>query len=471
MLSREKVNAQMAVTEAKIRKLEDELVTERRTLGHLRLLFIFGKLPTELMVEIFMLAISSTPAWPRVLKHILSLSQVCALWREIVVGSPKIWAQSVVEVCLDYKQRSVSSKDYLETIFHRSAPHSISVSFICGNKDAPTVHPKINTDAIARAISNSAPRWKSLTVGGNYPGWATVDAPLLNLQTLKITAGSLPPTLPSCPNLRRLTIADTGVNGSSTVDLTPIPLANLTHIDLESFDLASLLSILRQCEKVVTASLATKLYTWSQVDVNMLYDGPVTVLSSLTHLKLKFSRGEPQWKLIGPFFAPLALPSLRTLRLSFNRSAGIPWPVEAFTTFQMRAPQLSDLCLSGTWITAAQLIGVLRLAPALTSLSLICCPECVKDAFFLALTEGPTSARQLVPQLTFLYLRDVRSEFGNDKLDAAIRSRGWSEECQALNRNRLQQVRILDCFSKTRITVLEAKLTDLIWQGFKLVFV
>ncbi|KAF7325293.1 F-box domain-containing protein [Mycena venus] len=130
-LSQEHIQAQIDATEANIRRLTSQIEElhrarqkERRTLGKLWFMIVpVGKTPTELLVKIFALAVG--PDHP--VHQVLLLSQVCSSWRQIVIGSPKLWAIGVVDVQLDKRNKGNCYLDGLQTLLGRSAPLPISV--------------------------------------------------------------------------------------------------------------------------------------------------------------------------------------------------------------------------------------------------------------------------------------------------------------------------------------------------------
>jgi hypothetical protein len=104
------VKAQIGATETNIHRLStqiDELICarqkERNTLARLWFMIVpVGKLPTELLVEIFALAAESDsssmvvdrglPAFglDHPVRQALLLSQVCSSWRQIVTKLPRL---------------------------------------------------------------------------------------------------------------------------------------------------------------------------------------------------------------------------------------------------------------------------------------------------------------------------------------------------------------------------------------------
>ncbi|KAF7363844.1 F-box domain-containing protein [Mycena sanguinolenta] len=170
------VKGLIATAEANIERLTTQIrelnllrEKERSILATLRLMVVpIGKLPTELLVEIFKLVVGS-PDYPTcyfedkaraTLHSVLCLSQVSPYWRQIVHNAPQLWARNFIEICVDRE----SEKHYLdgvEALLARSNPLPVSIALvqIAWNSN--------HTDAfktIARIVTSTAYRLKILRI-------------------------------------------------------------------------------------------------------------------------------------------------------------------------------------------------------------------------------------------------------------------------------------------------------------------
>ncbi|KAJ7461545.1 hypothetical protein FB451DRAFT_485427 [Mycena latifolia] len=155
---------------------------ERSILAKLRLMVIpIGKLPTELLVEIFKHAVrtpvlndSPDPiSWGNrignlfnaeartALCKVLRLAQVSSYWRQVVYNSPQLWAEGVVGVHLDGQKTSKDTYlNGLKDLLSRSSPFPISVSLAQNEK--VTVSSEASASACARTMLPTSRLWQNL---------------------------------------------------------------------------------------------------------------------------------------------------------------------------------------------------------------------------------------------------------------------------------------------------------------------
>ncbi|KAJ7766772.1 hypothetical protein B0H16DRAFT_372537 [Mycena metata] len=132
-----------------------------------------GKLPPELLVEIFKIAVH-TPDSPisgtlpmgesgSTLRNLLCLSHVSPHWRQIVHGTPQLWAVGIICVCFN-RQWTHRYLERLCTFLARSNPCPISVSI--NYEFSPLVEPSLQI--LARSLVPTAGRWKNLEIGRDF---------------------------------------------------------------------------------------------------------------------------------------------------------------------------------------------------------------------------------------------------------------------------------------------------------------
>ncbi|KAJ6521928.1 hypothetical protein DFH09DRAFT_212576 [Mycena vulgaris] len=495
----ERVKGLIDATEANILRIESQILDltlalqkERKTLAQLWLMATpMGKLPTELLVEIFTRAVedealSQSIQFDDVLLDLISgkapfsptlqlrvLSQVCPYWRRIVNSTPKLWAVGMVDVQLDKK--SCSTEAYisgLKTLLERSAPLPISVSLTqmgdSGTSTGATAQ-AATTSAVIRAMAPTIRRWKSLQVDclsfkplTALPGGAFPALESLNIEYE--TYGQIDPVRAffPAPRLRHLALRLHGP-GEAHAQLIPMPWAQLTHIKLEHYSLAGCRGILMQCANIVSAHLET-----SEWNAAHAVDGPVTVLPFLKELRVRFDMGADEIGRVEPFFEPLSLPALHTLHLTFDPSPAVLWPSN-FSAFQSRSPHITHLTLANCPLHFADLIALLRAAPAITTLKLKrFLSECIDDGVLRLLTyDASDAAAPLAPQLRQIHWEGLGQRFSELVLEAAIRSRWWMDARESTLVAKLEKVS-LSYYDGSMSGDLIHRMRDVVEQGLDL---
>ncbi|KAJ7754571.1 hypothetical protein B0H16DRAFT_748411 [Mycena metata] len=443
MTPSERVAAQIHATEANIRLLSSlipgltsELAKERQALSRLWLQVLpVGKIPTELLLEIFALLVEPTTSKPTMTKEpfdarhpfqqALRLSQVSSSWRQIVLHAPRLWAAGSVDVRLQ-KMEKHPQKSYLailQALLDRSAPFPFTISIWDGSASSRADEPFIND--VTRLLTPTMSRWKVLSVNERaFESFARMfPGPLMALEGVdfryrarRYNAERPLDTFALCPRLRSVKVAPSGIfemSRHAEHDVLRMPWAQLTQLHLsEPLDAATCRSILLQCTNIVAATLET--VEWDKGDL----PAPLTVLPFLTTLKMRFQKMyDPVGEVgVGSFFRPLSLPALADLNVEFDCT----WPTPDFSAFQHHSPNLVEFSLKNCPISAEELRNVLRLSPILTVLALECDTSLDTD-LVQAFNFNPM--QQLVPRLQELYLRGSAEHFAPRILEAAIRTR------------------------------------------------
>ncbi|KAJ7646947.1 hypothetical protein FB45DRAFT_184477 [Roridomyces roridus] len=424
----------IAATEAKMLSIQTQidaltrtLETQRATLARLQWSILpMGKLPTELLVEIFAYSILDQGDVP------LRLSHVCRYWRRIINSTPKLWNQGVMDVHLTGNTVAETYAKTLAALLARSAPLPVSISF---KQHAQHAVDKINLMEIAKhvfhAISATISRWKHLSMDVNSFKLLT-DLPegsfpiLESLDAEYDTYGRVAPlgTFSSAPKLQNVSLF---LHGSRTYNprLLLLPWTQLTSLKLTYFSPSACLATILQCTRLVSADLTT-----SEWDEPMPASPPViTTLPSLAVLHISFELGNDDVGLVSPFFAPLALPALHTLALTFDPTPSVLWPTAELSAFQSRSPHLRNIKLQHASITSSELASLLRLAPETTELTLHGCSDAVDDPLLDQLTyHKDTDAPPLAPRLRHLIVSGFGAyEFSARRLERMVRSRWWED--------------------------------------------
>ncbi|KAJ7693357.1 hypothetical protein B0H17DRAFT_500141 [Mycena rosella] len=475
--------------ESQIFDLTLELQKERSTLARLWLMATpMGKLPTELLVEIFAYSVEGAHSEPiqideadapnSSIPQALRLSHVCPYWRRIVNSTPKLWTARVVDVRLDRKScKTEAFLNGLETLLERSAPLPISVSLTQTGDiitSAGAMSQAATTSAVIRAMAPTIRRWKSLKVdclsfkpltalpGGSFPALESLDMQY-------DTYGQTDPVRAFCPapRLQRLALHLHGPVTSQD-QLLLMPWSQLTHLKLEHHSLARCREILMQCSSLLSADLLTTEWNFQHA-----VSAPATVLPFLETLKVRFDMGDDETGHVEPFFEPLSLPSLRTLALVFDSTPGVLWPMDDFSAFQLRSPHIADIALTNCPITPAELITLLRRAPEVTTLTVLDSADCIDEDVLRLLTyDENDSAAPLAPQLRQIHWEAIGYIFSERMLETTIRSRWWTDAQEAAGATRsrvarLQKATILR-YERSVNGGLIHRMQDLVEQGLDL---
>ncbi|KAJ7627538.1 hypothetical protein DFH06DRAFT_729369 [Mycena polygramma] len=454
-----------------------------------------GKLPTELLLEIFKLAVH-TPVlgdhipWEPLFSHrnlyhgnlrtglrkVLRLSQVSSYWRQTVHEAPELWAECVVGVHLGGKQGVLPRDAYLDglkTLLSRSSPYPISFSFKMARRAS-------TDDCIVGLIAPTLKRWKNLHLALDsfdrldglpshsgafeFEALERVHIRGLSRQTNAFTA------FQSSPRLRSFALETD--DELPKIHLIQLPWRQLTHLDVWDYSLGGCRNALLQCASLVSA----RFVTCSDWDLTVeAADTPVVVLPFLTTLNMTVEGSDS-----GPvaalkaFLAPLALPALTTLDLTFDPEDDEYWPIETFSAFQDRAPELEKILLMNGSLGPDALVALLRHAPALETLDIQLSWDCVDDGFLEALRyDEADPAPPLAPRLTDIKLYCV-GEVDEGLLEGAIRSRWWADDGRVLadgsppGVSRLRRVAFTSDEYDAKDDAFKTRTEDLVRQGLDL---
>ncbi|KAJ7187795.1 hypothetical protein C8R46DRAFT_1241027 [Mycena filopes] len=416
LLSKAAVRTQIDTTEANIGRLSSQIQSlasqiqnltaerenERRSLARLWFMIApVGTLPTELLTEIFGLSIQTaeapsrpTHASTRPLAHpafqqALHLSQICCLWRHIVLNSPSLWALCPVDA-----QLGRTRIDGLQMLLDRSAKLPISVSLTVPINGAKFTFPRVEDPSLLLTIMPTAARWKDLDIDSLCLGdLAQLDVPpgtFTGLESLRMPGYGCAKldVFASSPRLRRLILwAPPRIPFAQH----HLPWTQLTDLKFTNSSLTTCLSLFRQCTNLVSVAFTGKDDTQFEVEP---FIAPLCLKTLSLDSSLEFGPA------VGPFFTTLSTPTLQTLTLAFpGPEHPQPWPASRFSVFQSRAPNITHISLSKCPLRSPDLIHLLRLTPALTKLSLLRMPLCLDSWFLQAFSFDGVSTKRVVPQL------------------------------------------------------------------------
>ncbi|KAF8205755.1 hypothetical protein K438DRAFT_1818472 [Mycena galopus ATCC 62051] len=470
------VKSLIQAAEANIGRLTAQIDELRSILATLRLMVVpIGKLPMELLVEIFRIAVDEAAD---TLRMIFCLWQVSPYWRQIVQETPELWAKSQLQIKLG-RELTDPYLNGLKTMFARSTPYPISVTLI-ESPQTPSnrfAFPE-SCRRLADIIIPTAARWKNLDINlgsflyfeGLPPG--TFEA----LESLEIRGfrGQDSPIVifQSSSRLKSFTLDTT----ASKIHLIHIPWGQLTHLDITDYSIGGCRNVLLQCDNLISARFNTS-FEWDFTPEQVV--SPIVILPFLKTLALTFQEyGFGPINGFEAFLMPLSLPSLTRIDFEFSSEDEERWPTEAFSAFQGRAPQIQRITLLYSEIDEHGLLALLRNGPSLTTLRTVCCWDCVDDAFFDALRYHDDDLAPIAPKLEDIdiFNFNLSDECPEGPLEEFIRSRWWEGERVLPDGSpprvsRLKRVSVRnDSDLPSASEVLKARMEELVLQGLDVSF-
>ncbi|KAF7363974.1 hypothetical protein MSAN_01056000 [Mycena sanguinolenta] len=412
-------------SESKITSLESQINAlvelrdrERACVAALRhLISPIHALPVELLAEMFELAIREYTH----VDDVCRVAQVCSRWRQVAHSTPRLWTRPV-----EIKLRRCNGQAYVDALtawLARSAPLTVPVTLVLG-------YNFINH--IPDEILRTCPRWRSLrlevpdsTPLSSFVSQLTDFGKFDNLEELDLGTGEEddPVTFISfttAPRLRKLTTTIF----SSAISIL-VPWAQLTDLSLTSYFFNTTLNILAQCPSLVKAAIRTigwHIFPETRQGIT---------LSHLHALSLSFlpESNRDAMQLLDR----MSTPALEDLCLDFDSmDVDVAWTQAHLTSFQLRAPNVTQLTLKSSPLTSDDLRTALRYAPSLTHLKIIDCFHCIDDALIVAL-HYKAGVSPLAPHLHNLLLHDIGDIYTGDILVGMIASR-WCTDAELASR-------------------------------------
>ncbi|KAJ7461523.1 hypothetical protein FB451DRAFT_1095826 [Mycena latifolia] len=373
-------------------------------------------LPTELLVEIFLFSLPLQYFAERDNNTIIRLSQVCHRWREVAHSTPFFWAEFHIKIEEDSPSDAyiAGMKAWLDRSLNLPVTLWFSSEFVAAD-----------LSALANAIIPSlGRRVKELhlnlaSFASLHPLFAhSLDSlEILNIRAYWPEQDIRIPTIDLCilaPRLRSIKLDLDYLDGFI------VPWSQLTNIHIYEVPSACL-EMLLQCSNLEVASVWTADWRWAHLTNAATH--PVTVLPNLRSLSFVVGivdddDDDDRAGNIEQFFRPLALPALTSLAMDLEGASTVD-----FSHFQLQSPNLQDIALRDSTISSEGLISLLRCAPAVRSLRLFACSNCIDDSFLRALQFDDTDTDPVAPLLENLDLDEIGDNFEETSLETMIRSR------------------------------------------------
>jgi hypothetical protein len=348
-----------------------------------------GKLPVELLSEIFLLCVGTVIDEHHTILMPLLVSKICSSWRSAAIANPKLWSRLFLELAphnftpssssssprstSPSPSSSTSQKNMVETWLARSGACPLTVYVLWEGSPNPLsfTHPVLD------ALVDHCTRWHTMFFYLPFPAFRSFSRvrnrlPILTELSLGmndrdmisgVTPGedSKVDIFENAPRLRSLEC----VNFSPT--MSKFPWNQLQDIPLLPVTIDEALDILHRANRLVNVKFIF-------VDVGNSHaasplPNSITALHRyIDHNHLRcFTLMTPRWNEIislRPLFPHLAFPQLESLTICNLKS---PFGPE-FTQFLSQLHVLKTLHLRRTALSDEQLVEGLKYLPLLTSL-------------------------------------------------------------------------------------------------------
>ncbi|KAJ7137379.1 hypothetical protein C8R43DRAFT_1020082 [Mycena crocata] len=410
------------------------------------------RLPSEILVEIFALhsaayfldEIFDESAFERLAQlPLLIVSQVCARWHAIAIGTPSLWTNiSLLGFLWATPTSTEKAITLLQSALERGGNYALNVTLIA-DLDSDLGMP----ESAFTLFAAHSQRWRAADFNCPLTDIQRFSAlSLPQLETLRIDSfGDLGPDMDvsfeSVPRLRSLSIGDTDSPQTFTPQFDR--LSDIAYEMLRADDIAHVISFLpdfsrRQHFRLHIDLDPENLYE-STYDRVVLRISPTSSDISILTIEIdgQFNR-EHCRQVLAQITSKLTLPHLHTLAfhsvehrrfpLFWSQSRFLGLATRSSFHLHLRMLSLSDLC-----ITESQLLECLALLPVLERLGIAdhariggCGKDLVllTDSLLHALTASNSeySGTALVPHLTHLHLR-TRLQFSDATYLAFVRVR------------------------------------------------
>ncbi|CAK5265247.1 unnamed protein product [Mycena citricolor] len=428
-------------------------------------------LPIELLAEIFELVVIEgvvrhgfleTDCSVRPSSQAHKLGQVCAHWRRIAYGTPKLWNKAPIYVRLGTEELSPRHLAQLGAALTRSEPLSIVVALKhAEGADSDLV--AALRDRIEEAVLPTTERWRALSLTApdlgslarkSFPGLES-----LHLSGLAKQQDPIDQFL-GCSRLRMVRL-----QLRNTLDMTSVllPWSRLTTLSLHESSLDVCSSILQLCTNLVTAQIFSKSYPAGASTVGAASIQTLPFLQNL-EVNCQIPKESRDTTHLGAFLAPFAFPALASLSLTFTR---VFWRTEQITACLGRSPGIDTLQLAlPGHVSVQHVLEVIRCAPKLQSLS-VSRKGHTDDALMNALcvSSSPSSEDETgVPTVRLLRTLRLDCGFRLESLERLLQSRSGSTSSS------LQHLYVYtgSCPGRRWVKQLRAMLKEFEEKGMKL---
>ncbi|KAJ7438938.1 hypothetical protein B0H11DRAFT_2103462 [Mycena galericulata] len=437
--------------------LVDRSILQRQYNGCHSLLAPIRRLPSEILGEIF--AVNSAALWdadigtsgPRMMdrlvqRPLMNLSQVCARWRAIVMGTPSFWTQIQLDGLLLRTHTTLSrthpladqAMKFLQSTLQRGGDLPLTVRVT-----NDTTSPLDQYRPALELLAQHSKRWRFAEISCSfaelqYFSHAKGKLPLLETLYLNIQeAGAEPISMfEVAPRLRNLFIAGDPLPHVSRPSSEQLQVIGYTN--LASTDIATAVSSMSALSQMNTFHLQFFLDDWTEIRSANIQLAITPTASDirclLVEVEGEFYRRHCQ-QALDEIVASLTLPHLEELKFRSKEYPRFPlvWTQTPFLSLSTRSAfhdHLHSLSIADVHITEVQLLQCLITLPSLRQLEISDHIRLrgrgvnfvlITDSLLRALTWTPEPGC-LVPRLNVLRMRS-RLEFNEDVYLQLVRSR------------------------------------------------
>ncbi|KAF7368517.1 F-box domain-containing protein [Mycena venus] len=389
-------------------------------------------LPVEILLAIFRICSKPFPPtvalWADREKHrhahapLFAVSQVCARWHDIVMGTPSLWStidfpQGVWE---DLHPEKVTA--LLKTVIERGAGSALRV----------VLPPRgtASTKAVDLLVKHSV-RWNTAVFTGRFPGlerlskgrFPLLESLELHLVDIHVAGPTTGDLFHVAPKLKRLVVSE------SLLRLARPHLQQLQTLEYVGVTLSKVtaaLSSMASLSPGTTCRLVLQL-VWSGSQRRIPYLTPT--LSNVGTLSIEFPQPScaPD---VTDILANLTLPCLENLTFCSDFSSPLPWPHADFLALSSRSSfhtHLRSLNISDFSIGAAELAECLSALPSVQRLEVSDdhregVEPIIKNSLLSSLILQP-DLQALLPHLRHLVFRRSRLQFDDNVFLSFLLSR------------------------------------------------
>lgn len=375
-----------------------------------------GRLPVELLSEIFLLCVDDNMEDDNTIHIPLILSRICSRWRAAATSNHRLWSRLSLQLIGD---SSRTHPALVDTWLKRSGVCPLTIYVFW--EDPPFADSHL---ILEKLIAHST-RWKSMFFYLPFRAFASFDKvrgrlPMLTELSLG-TGDEVPSPQPWQVSLDMFEIAPR-LRSIECVNFSPtifkFPWAQLHDIPLLSGNIPECLSVLREAKKL--SKLSYLFVEGGQVSQNTIFAPSILPISPVippiyshiyhSHLT-SLTIMTPPWNEyvdLSPFFPCIHLPHLETLTIC-NVSGRFG---EEFLQFLSGLHSLRTLHLRKTALPDDQLVEGLKHLPSLTSLIVLSSGSQTRNGQGAVVSE-PTVTRYLLEALT-------RNFFSDDEMEGML---------------------------------------------------
>lgn len=301
----------------------------------------------------------------------LNLGLVCRFWRDITLSTPQLW-RSICVVLDDAIENTVG---IVKLFLHNSLHYPLTIEIFDYNCDSMLMGPALD---VAKTIALQCHRFKHLRLSGFQDtfGHLINGHELSCLESLYLSISQVASGLDLslslagvAPKLCAVDLVNTISNISECQHvLTVLPFHRITHVKIEETYLESTLECLNMFPNATHVTLRMTDHKLGD-DVRSYFSNQISSLELIV-----CHDGGDGGSCLGPLFKSITFPSLTSIAINclvgddYTQSS---WMHDPFMTMLSRSHcQLEQFTLQNLELSESQLLQILELMPALTSITI-----------------------------------------------------------------------------------------------------